>query len=107
MAGSGKPNISQETQRILTHNGIFRLVQTAGPIHKACKHVNGITLHRLLDVSPSDYSYGYSKVLGFTNHAIIYIYIFIDEINMVPEQVWNVIAHIKQQFGFIFWAWRL
>ena len=28
---------------------------------------------------------------------------FIYEFNMIPEQMWNVIAHIKQQFGLIFW----
>ena len=29
-------------------------------------------------------------------------YIFIDEISMVQEQMWCVLAHIKQQFGFTF-----
>ena len=29
-------------------------------------------------------------------------YVFIDEVSMVSEQMWNVIAHIKQQFGFVF-----
>ena len=29
-------------------------------------------------------------------------HIFIDGINMIPEQMRNVIAHVKQEFGFIF-----
>ena len=29
-------------------------------------------------------------------------YVFIDEVSTVSEQMWNVIAHIKQQFGFVF-----
>ena len=28
-------------------------------------------------------------------------YIFIDEVSMVSEQMWNVIAPIKRQFGFV------
>ena len=28
--------------------------------------------------------------------------IFIDEVSVVSEQMWNVIAHIKQQVGFVF-----
>ena len=28
--------------------------------------------------------------------------VFIDEVSMISQQMWNVIAHIKQQFGFIF-----
>ena len=29
-------------------------------------------------------------------------YVFIDEVSTISEQMWNVIAHIEQQFGFIF-----
>ena len=28
-------------------------------------------------------------------------YIFIDEISMIPSRMWNIIAHIKEQYGFI------
>ena len=55
MAGTGKSEILQEAQRILTKNEAFRLFKTACPIHKACKIVNGETLHRLFNVNPIDY----------------------------------------------------
>ena len=97
-AGSGKSQILPEAHRILTQNEVFRLFQTARPSHKACKIANGITLHRLLNVSPSDYSYEHNKI-EFKNDGIKYV--FIDEISMIPEQMWNVIAHVKRQFGFI------
>ena len=99
MAGSGKSKILQEAQRILTNNDVFRLFQTACPTHKACKIVNGITLHRLFNANPIDYSYEYNKILSLKNDGIKYI--FIDDISMIPEQMWNVIAHVKRQFGFI------
>ena len=51
-------------------------------------------------MNPLDYSYEYKKVAELKNNGIKYI--FIDEVSMVSEQMWNVIAHIKQQFGFVF-----
>ncbi len=55
MAGTGKSKILQEAQRILSKNEAFRLFKTACPTHKACKIVNGETLHRLFNVNPIDY----------------------------------------------------
>ena len=47
-----------------------------------------------------DYSYEYKKVTELKNNGIQYI--LTDEVSMVSEQMWNVIAHIKQQFQFVF-----
>ena len=100
MAGTGKSNILLEAQRILTNNKAFTLFKTACPTHKACKIVNGETLHRLFNVNPIDYSFEYGKVADLKNSGVIYV--FIDEVSMVSEQMWNIIAHIKKLFGFIF-----
>ena len=27
---------------------------------------------------------------------------FVDEVSMIPSWLWNVIAHVKNQYGFIF-----
>ena len=54
-AGSGKPKMLKETQSNLTKSEVFRLFQTACPTHKACKLVNGITLHRLFNANPIDF----------------------------------------------------
>ena len=61
MAGTGKSEILQESQRILSNNEGLRQFITACPTHKACKIVNGVTLHRLFGVNPIDYSYEYKK----------------------------------------------
>ena len=60
----------------------------------------GETLHRLFNVSPIDYSLEYDKVLSLKNNGIICVYIYIyiyrererDEISMISEQMWNIIA---------------
>ena len=54
----------------------------------------------MFGINPTDYSYEYKKVLELKHNGIQYI--FIDEISMVQEQMWCVLAHIKQQFGFTF-----
>ena len=100
MVGTGKSEILQEAQLLLTKNEAVRQIITACPTHKACKIVNGITIHRLFGVNPIDYSYEYKKVKELKSNGIQYI--FIDEVSMVSEQMWNVIAHIKRQFGFVF-----
>ena len=47
---------------------------TAGLSHKACKIVNGQTIHRLFDINPVDYSHGYKKVKQLQSDGIKYIY---------------------------------
>ena len=64
MAGTGKSEILQEAQVILSKNEAIRQFITACPTHKACKVVNGITIHRLFGVNPIDYSYEYKKLQG-------------------------------------------
>ena len=61
MAGTGKSEILQETQLILSKNEAVRQFITACPTHKACKVVNGITIHRLFGVNSVDRSYAYKR----------------------------------------------
>ena len=35
----------------------FRNFITACPTHKACKLVNGVTIHRMFGINPTGYSY--------------------------------------------------
>ena len=49
-------------QRTLSNNEVSKSFVTACPTHKACKIVNGVTLHRLFNVNPIGYSYEYKKV---------------------------------------------
>ena len=73
---------------------------TACPTHKACKIVNGETIHRLFDINPIDYSYGYKKVKELQSEGIKYI--LLDEISMISERMWCVLAQIKILFNFVF-----
>ena len=93
MAGTGKSNILQEMQRTLSHNEVSKSFVTACPTHKACTIGNGLTLHRLFNVNPIDYSYEYKKGCSFKNEGPQYVRI--DEVSTISEQMWNVIAHIK------------
>ena len=54
----------------------------------------------MFGVNPLDYSYEYKKVAELKGNGIKYI--FIDDVSMVSELMWNVIAHMNQQFGFVF-----
>ena len=67
MARTGKSKILQEPQRILTKSEVFGLFRTACPTHKACKIVNGETLHRLFNVNPIDYSFEFNRSFKFKN----------------------------------------
>ena len=100
MAGTGKSKILLKMQNTSLNNEVSKSFVTACPTHKACKIVNGVTMHILFNVNPIDYSYGYKKVASLNNEGLQYV--FIDEVSTISEQMWNVIAHIKQQFGFIF-----
>ena len=99
-AGTGKTFELNRIKKTLIKNETVREFITACPTHKACKLVNGITIHRLFGVNPIDYSYECKKVKELKNNGIKYI--FIDEVSMISEKMWNVIAHIKNRFGFIF-----
>ena len=70
MAGTGKTTKLNKVKDILTKNEIVREFITACPTHKACKLVNGITIHRLFGVNPIDYSYECNKVKELKNNGI-------------------------------------
>ena len=63
MAGTGTSKTLLEMQRTLSNNEESKLFITACPTHKACTHVNGVALHRLFNVNPTNYSYEYKQVL--------------------------------------------
>jgi len=99
-AGSGKSEILSESQIILAKNNAFKKFMTGCPTHKACKIVNGQTIHKLFDVNPIDHSYGYKKVKELQDTGIKYI--LLDEISMISEKMWGVLAQIKVIFNFVF-----
>jgi len=99
-AGTGKSEILSEAQFILEKNNAFKIFMTACPTHKACKIVNGQTIHRLFDINPIDYSYSYKKVKELQSEGIKYI--LLDEISMISERMWCVLAQIKILFNFVF-----
>ena len=101
MAGSGKTTKLNKAKYVIRErNEAFETFVTACPTHKACKLVKGKTIHRLFNINPIDNSYEYGKVSELKSEGIEYI--FIDEVSMVQERIWSVLAHIKTQFGFTF-----
>ena len=101
MAGTGKTTKLNKAKDVIREkNEAFEAFVTACPTHKACKLVKGKTIHRLFNINPIDNSYEYGKVSELKSEGIQYI--FVDEVSMVPERIWSVLAHIKTQFGFVF-----
>ena len=81
-------------------NNAFNVFMTACPTHKACKIVSGQTIHRLFDINPIDYSYGYMKVKQLQSDGVKYI--LLNEISMISERIWGVLSQIKVLFNFVF-----
>ena len=57
MAGTGKTTKLKQTNTILPSDEHL----TICPNHKACKLVNGNTIHRMFGISPIDLSYEYKQ----------------------------------------------
>ena len=94
MAGIGKSEILKETQRIL--NNRIRQCITAAPTHKAYKPISGNTIHKIFDINPIDYTYSYKKVTELKDDGIQYI--LVDEISMISERLWGILAILKKEF---------
>ena len=96
MSGTGK------TTKL---NGLRNALQpdehiTICPTHKACKLVNGNTIHIMFGTNPFDLSYGFEKAKNLQDAGIKYM--SIDEVSMISERIWCVLWHLKKQFNFIF-----
>ena len=61
MAGTGQSELLKESQQILLKNNAIHNFISASPTHKACQIINGITIHRMFDINPIDYSYSFKK----------------------------------------------
>ena len=69
------------------------------PAHKACKLVNGNTIHRVFGINPIDLSYEYKKAENLKDAGIKYI--LIDEVSMISELIWCILCDLKKQFDYI------
>ena len=74
---------------------------TVCPTHKACKLVDGNTIHRMFCISPTGSSYEYKKAQDLKTMRVLSIF-FIDDIRMVSERIWCILCHLKKEFNFIF-----
>ena len=90
MAGAGKTAKLKQMKSILQSDEHITLC----PTHKACKLVNGNTIHRMFGINPIDLSYEYKKAQNLKDAGIKYI--FIDEVSMVSERIWCILCHLKK-----------
>jgi len=67
---------------------------TIAPTHKACKLINGTTIHIMFGINPIDNSYEYKKAIALKDNGVVYI--FIDEVSMISEKVWCILCHLKK-----------
>jgi len=94
-AGTGKSTTLNKIKSAVPPNTLIVGAFT----HKASDIVGGCTLHRLFGVDVKTNKFDYKLVKSYHNTGVMYI--FIDEISMIPSWMWNIIAHIKRQYGFI------
>ena len=96
MAGTCKTTKLKQTKSILPSDEHI----TTCPIHKACKLVNGNTIHRMFGSSPIDLSYECKKAQNLKDVGIKYI--STDEVSMISERIWCILCRLKKQFNFVF-----
>ena len=95
-AGSGKSTTLKKIVEALPENCFLVGAFT----HKASNIVNGTTLHRLLGIDVKTRKFNYKLIKSYVNAGITHI--FIDEVSMIPSWIWNILAHIKREYGFVF-----
>ena len=103
MAGTGKSTQLDKFKKKLieTKNDIIHhLCAICAPTHKACKIVGGKTIHKLFGIHPIDYTYDYKMVKSLIDDGLSHI--LIDEISMISSQLWCILSHIQEQYGFVF-----
>ena len=95
MAGTGKTTRLKQMKSILQSDEHITICTT----HKACKLINGNTIHRMVGINPIDLSYEYEQTQNLKDAGIKYA--FIDEVSMVSERTRCTLCHLKKEFNFI------
>ena len=90
MEGTGKTTKLKQMKNTLPSDEHI----TICPTHKACKLINGNTIHRMFGISPVDLSYEYKIAQNLKDTGIMYT--FIDEVSMVSERIWCILCHLKK-----------
>jgi hypothetical protein len=106
-AGTGKSTILNLFKKMLVRQSAVDSDDTLIPTcvvsaftHKACKIVNGYTIHKLFGIHPFTLEWSYKIAKSIRDSGVTHV--LIDEISMIPLGLWGVLAHIKYEFGFIF-----
>ncbi len=96
MAGAGKSTTLNKIKQMLNTTELLIAAFT----HKASKIVNGKTFHQVLGIDMKTKKVDFKLIKYYNKIGIKYF--FIDEISMIPSWLWNILAHIKKQYNFIF-----
>jgi hypothetical protein len=84
-AGCGKTTLIKMLQKDMTNQGI--LYKSLAPTNKACRLINGETMHRFSSMATGSYI---RDTLKF------YKYIFIDEVSMMSEMFYKFLIVLKR-----------
>ena len=95
-AGAGKSTTLRKIKDALAENTFIVGAFT----HKASNIVDGTTLHRLLGIDVKTKKIDYKLIKSYMKAGITHF--FVDEVSMIPSWIWNILAHIKREYGFIF-----
>jgi hypothetical protein len=93
LAGTGKTTVLNKVKSGLKAKGLKYIC--VAPTNKACTHIEGQTLHKLMNKV---------KTTGSIYNNIKADYIIVDEISMIPEMVYKfliAVKHAKPEIKFI------
>lgn len=99
MAGTGKSYIIGKLGEYFTEKNVDYKVSAS--TWKAGIKINGSTVHSLFGIDPTKPTMNISVCKAILNSGINNI--IIDEISMIPLNVWGILHQIKALFGFTFY----
>ena len=93
--GSGKSQTLGKIKEALPPNSFI----TGAFTHIASENVDGDTLHSICGIDVKTKKIDYKLVKSYIKQGIKHL--IIDEISMIPSWIWNILAHMKYEYGFI------
>ena len=93
--GCGKSQTLGKIKEALPQNSYI----TGAFTHIASENVEGDTLHSICGIDVKTKKIDYKLIKSYKQQGVTHL--IIDEISMIPSWIWNILAHIKREHGFI------
>ena len=93
--GCGKSTTLDKIKKTLPENSFI----TGAFTHVASENVEGDTLHSIFGIDVKTKKINYKLLKSYKNGGITHF--IIDEVGMIASWIWNLIAHIMREYGFV------